>query len=55
MEWTNFRNELRLKPNSTECKTKRKMPKRNAKITTETTGQSDVTWKEGQKEGRERC
>lgn len=48
--------KLRLKPNSSECKTKRKMPKRNAKITMEKTGQSDVTLKrggEGRKEGRD--
>jgi len=32
MEWTSFRNKLRLKPNSSECKTKRKIPKRNAKL-----------------------
>jgi len=44
--------KLRLKPNSSECKTKRKMPKRNAKITMEKTGQSDVTLKRGGEGGR---
>jgi hypothetical protein len=32
MEWTSFRNKLRLKPNSSKCKTKRNIPKRNAKL-----------------------
>jgi hypothetical protein len=44
--------KLRLKPNSSECKTKREMPKRNAKITMEKTGQSDVTQKGGREGGR---
>jgi len=32
MEWTSFKNELRMKPNSSGRKTKRKLPKRNAKL-----------------------
>jgi hypothetical protein len=47
MEWANFRNESRLKPSSYNCETKKKMLKRNATIKMDTTGQRDVTQKEG--------